>query len=148
LHRGGGLAEAALTNRVQRRRVSRPKVSGGFFVFKGACHPGIGKAERQVMVTILRDDGAEVYETKGGHHGYAHAPAPSLMPMRFRPISTSWMSAAARCSRRITNIPAAIPAGTPPSSIRRSAISCFGRDVWIEAYNERGEIILGFIAAR
>jgi anthranilate synthase len=27
-------------------------------------------------------------------------------------------------------------------------ISCFGRNVWIEAYNERGEVILGFITER
>ncbi|MGO7522429.1 anthranilate synthase component I, partial [Rhizobium brockwellii] len=27
-------------------------------------------------------------------------------------------------------------------------ISSFGRDVWIEAYNERGEVILGFVTER
>ncbi|MGO8249231.1 anthranilate synthase component I, partial [Rhizobium johnstonii] len=27
-------------------------------------------------------------------------------------------------------------------------ISSFGRDFWIEAYNERGEVILGFVTER
>ncbi|MGO6984844.1 anthranilate synthase [Rhizobium leguminosarum] len=99
------------------------------------------------MVTILRDDGAEIYETKGGitvtrqrraiPYGDAVSSYVDKLDERRGAVFSSNYEYPGRYTRWDTAVV------DPPLGI-----SSFGRDVWIEAYNERGEVILGFVTER
>lgn len=99
------------------------------------------------MVTILRDDGAEIYETKGGisvtrqrraiPYGDAVSSYVDKLDERRGAVFSSNYEYPGRYTRWDTAVV------DPPLGI-----SSFGRDVWIEAYNERGEVILGFVSER
>ncbi|MCA2408597.1 anthranilate synthase [Rhizobium leguminosarum bv. viciae 248] len=99
------------------------------------------------MVTILRDDGAEIYETKGGisvmrqrraiPYGDAVSSYIDKLDERRGAVFSSNYEYPGRYTRWDTAVV------DPPLGI-----SSFGRDVWIEAYNERGEVILGFVTER
>jgi len=99
------------------------------------------------MVTILRDDGAEIYETKGGisvtrqrraiPYGDAVSSYIDKLDERRGAVFSSNYEYPGRYTRWDTAVV------DPPLGI-----SSFGRDVWIEAYNERGEVLLGFVAER
>jgi len=99
------------------------------------------------MVTILRDDGAEIYETRGGvtvtrrrraiPYGDAVSSYVDKLDERRGAVFSSNYEYPGRYTRWDTAVV------DPPLGI-----SSFGRDVWIEAYNARGEVILGFIAER
>ncbi|EPE97934.1 anthranilate synthase [Rhizobium grahamii] len=99
------------------------------------------------MVTILRDDGAEIYETRGGitvtrqrraiPYGDAVSSYVDKLDERRGAVFSSNYEYPGRYTRWDTAIV------DPPLGV-----SCHGRDVWIEAYNERGEVILSFIAER
>ena len=99
------------------------------------------------MVTILRDDGAETYETKGGitvtrqRRPTPYADAVSSYIDKLDERRGAVFSSNYEYPGRYTRWDTAIV--DPPLGL-----SCFGRDVWIEAYNERGEAILGFIAEK
>ncbi|MGM4981768.1 anthranilate synthase [Rhizobiales bacterium] len=99
------------------------------------------------MVTILRDDGAEIYETKGGitvtrqRRPTPYADAVSSYIDKLDERRGAVFSSNYEYPGRYTRWDTAIV--DPPLGL-----SCFGRDVWIEAYNERGEAILGFIAEK
>ncbi|PZM13836.1 anthranilate synthase [Rhizobium tubonense] len=99
------------------------------------------------MVTILRDDGAEIYETRGGitvtrqRRPIPYADAVSSYIDKLDERRGAVFSSNYEYPGRYTRWDTAVV--DPPIGI-----SCFGRNVWIEAYNERGEVILGFIAAR
>lgn len=97
------------------------------------------------MVTIIQDDGAEIYETRGGISvsrkrrpvSYADAISSSIdkLDERRGAVFSSNYEYPGRYTRWDTAIV------DPPLGI-----SCRGRAVWIEAYNERGEVLLSFIA--
>ena len=97
------------------------------------------------MVTILQDDGSETYETKGGitvtrarretQYDNAISRFIDMMDERRGAVLSSNYEYPGRYTRWDTAIV------DPPVGI-----SSFGRNLWIEAYNERGEVILGFIA--
>ncbi|MBB3540983.1 MULTISPECIES: anthranilate synthase [unclassified Rhizobium] len=99
------------------------------------------------MVTILRDDGAEIYETRGGitvtrqrraiPYGDAVSSYVDKLDERRGAVFSSNYEYPGRYTRWDTAIV------DPPLGI-----SCHGREVWIEAYNERGEVILSLIAER
>ncbi|MBY5404908.1 anthranilate synthase [Rhizobium leguminosarum] len=99
------------------------------------------------MVTILRDDGAEIYETKGGisvtrqrraiPYGDAVSSYVDKLDERRGAVFSSNYEYPGRYTRWDTAVV------DPPLGI-----SSYGRDVWIEAYNERGEVILGFVTER
>ncbi len=99
------------------------------------------------MVTILRDDGAEIYETKGGitvtrqRRAIPYADAVSSYVDKLDERRGAVFSSNYEYPGRYTRWDTAVV--DPPLGI-----SSFGRNVWIEAYNERGEVILGFIAER
>ncbi|NTJ07803.1 anthranilate synthase [Rhizobium lusitanum] len=99
------------------------------------------------MVTILRDDGAETYETKGGitvtrqRRPTPYADAVSSYIDKLDERRGAVFSSNYEYPGRYTRWDTAIV--DPPLGL-----SCFGRDVWIEAYNERGEAILGFITEK
>ena len=99
------------------------------------------------MVTILRDDGAEIYETKGGitvtrqRRPTPYADAVSSYIDKLDERRGAVFSSNYEYPGRYTRWDTAIV--DPPLGL-----SCNGRDVWIEAYNERGEVILGFIAEK
>ncbi|TIX88471.1 anthranilate synthase [Rhizobium sp. P44RR-XXIV] len=99
------------------------------------------------MVTILRDDGAEVYETKGGitvtrqRRPTPYADAVSSYIDKLDERRGAVFSSNYEYPGRYTRWDTAVV--DPPLGL-----SCSGRDVWIEAYNERGEVILGFIAEK
>ncbi|MDI7860834.1 anthranilate synthase [Rhizobiaceae bacterium n13] len=99
------------------------------------------------MVTIIRDDGAEIYETKGGitvtrqRRPTPYADAVSSYVDKLDERRGAVFSSNYEYPGRYTRWDTAIV--DPPIGI-----SCFGRNVWIEAYNERGEVILGFIGER
>lgn len=99
------------------------------------------------MVTIIQDDGAETYETKGGIKvsrkrrpaDYANAIdnyIEKLDSHRGAVFSSNY-----EYPGRYTRWDTAII--DPPLGI-----SCFGRKMWIEAYNGRGEVLLGFITEK
>ncbi len=96
------------------------------------------------MVTIIRDDGAEIYETKGGitvtrqRTPTPYADAVSSYVDKLDERRGAVFSSNYEYPGRYTRWDTAIV--DPPLGL-----SCFGRKVWIEAYNERGEVILGFI---
>ena len=99
------------------------------------------------MVTILRDDGAEIYETKGGitvtrqrraiPYGDAVSSYIDKLDERRGAVFSSNYEYPGRYTRWDTAVV------DPPLGI-----SCNGRQVWIDAYNERGEVILGFVTER
>ncbi|MGR6430134.1 anthranilate synthase [Rhizobium sp. PAMB 3174] len=99
------------------------------------------------MVTILRDDGAEVYETKGGititrqkiEKPYADAISDyiDMMDERRGAVLSSNYEYPGRYTRWDTAIV------DPPVGV-----SCFGRKMWLDAYNERGEVLLAFIGEK
>lgn len=99
------------------------------------------------MVTILRDDGAEIYETKGGitvtrqRRAIPYADAVSSYVDKLDERRGAVFSSNYEYPGRYTRWDTAVV--DPPLGV-----SSFGRNVWIEAYNERGEIILGFITER
>ncbi len=99
------------------------------------------------MVTILRDDGAEIYETKGGitvtrqRRGIPYADAVSSYIDKLDERRGAVFSSNYEYPGRYTRWDTAVV--DPPLGI-----SCNGRQVWIEAYNERGEVILGFVTER
>ncbi|CAN7402314.1 anthranilate synthase [Rhizobium sp. LjRoot258] len=99
------------------------------------------------MVTILRDDGAEIYETRGGitvtrqRRAIPYADAVSSCIDKLDERRGAVFSSNYEYPGRYTRWDTAVV--DPPLGI-----SCHGRDVWIEAYNERGEVILSFITER
>ncbi|CDM58631.1 MULTISPECIES: anthranilate synthase [Rhizobium] len=99
------------------------------------------------MVTILRDDGAEIYETRGGitvtrqRRAIPYADAVSSYIDKLDERRGAVFSSNYEYPGRYTRWDTAVV--DPPLGI-----SCHGRDVWIEAYNERGEVILSFITER
>jgi anthranilate synthase len=96
------------------------------------------------MVTILRDDGAEIYETKGGisvtrqRRAIPYADAVSSYIEKLDERRGAVFSSNYEYPGRYTRWDTAIV--DPPLGI-----SCNGRNVWIEAYNERGEVLLTFV---
>ncbi len=99
------------------------------------------------MVTILRDDGAEIYETKGGitvtrqRRAIPYADAVSSYIDKLDERRGAVFSSNYEYPGRYTRWDTAVV--DPPLGV-----SSFGRNVWIEAYNERGEVILEFIVER
>ncbi|PKA41247.1 anthranilate synthase [Rhizobium sullae] len=99
------------------------------------------------MVTILRDDGAEIYETRGGvtvtrqRRAIPYADAVVSYVDKLDERRGAVFSSNYEYPGRYTRWDTAVV--DPPLGI-----SSFGRDVWIEAYNERGEVLLGFVAER
>lgn len=99
------------------------------------------------MVTILRDDGAEIYETKGGitvtrqRRAIPYADAVSSYVDKLDERRGAVFSSNYEYPGRYTRWDTAVV--DPPLGV-----SSFGRNVWIEAYNERGEVILDFIVER
>jgi len=99
------------------------------------------------MVTILRDDGAEIYETRGGitvtrqRRAIPYADAVSSYIDKLDERRGAVFSSNYEYPGRYTRWDTAVV--DPPLGI-----SCNGRQVWIEAYNERGEVILAFVAER
>src|SRR6478735_12851029 len=99
------------------------------------------------MVTILRDDGAEIYETKGGitvsrqRRAIPYGDAVSSYVERLDERRGCVFSSNYEYPGRYTRWDTAII--DPPVGI-----SSFGRSLWIEAYNERGEVILEFISRK
>ncbi|KRB50805.1 anthranilate synthase [Rhizobium sp. Root708] len=99
------------------------------------------------MVTIIRDDGAEIYETKGGitvarqRRAIPYADAVSSYIDKLDERRGAVFSSNYEYPGRYTRWDTAVV--DPPLGI-----SCNGRQVWIEAYNERGEVILGFVTER
>ncbi len=99
------------------------------------------------MVTITQDDGSEIYETKGGikvsrkrrEADYASAIDSYVdgLDSRRGAVFSSNYEYPGRYTRWDTAII------DPPLGI-----SSFGRKMWIEAYNGRGEVLLSFIAEK
>ena len=99
------------------------------------------------MATRILEDGAEAYETKGGvtvtrrrrAADYAHAISAYIdkLDERRGAVFSSNYEYPGRYTRWDTAVV------DPPL-----AISSFGRAVWIEAYNGRGEALLSLIADR
>ncbi|MGV8938945.1 MAG: anthranilate synthase [Allorhizobium sp.] len=97
------------------------------------------------MVTIIQDDGAEIYETRGGisvsrkrrpvSYGDAISSSIDKLDERRGAVFSSNYEYPGRYTRWDTAIV------DPPLGI-----SCRGRAVWIEAFNERGEVLLSLIA--
>jgi len=99
------------------------------------------------MVTIIRDDGSETYETKGGiavsrmRRPTPYADAVSGYVDKLDERRGAVFSSNYEYPGRYTRWDTAIV--DPPL-----AISSHGRKVWIEAYNQRGEVLLSFVAER
>ncbi len=99
------------------------------------------------MATILRDDGAETYETRGGiritrkRRPTPYADAVSSYVDRLDERRGCVLSSNYEYPGRYTRWDTAII--DPPLGL-----SSFGRKLWLEAYNERGEVLLGFIHAK
>lgn len=99
------------------------------------------------MVTIIRDDGSETYETKGGiavsrmRRPTPYADAVSGYVDKLDERRGAVFSSNYEYPGRYTRWDTAIV--DPPLGI-----SSHGRNVWIEAYNERGEVLLSFVAER
>ena len=97
------------------------------------------------MVTIIRDDGAEIYETRGGvtitrqRRETPYGDAVSSYVERLDERRGAVFSSNYEYPGRYTRWDTAVI--DPPLGI-----SSFGRAVWVEAYNGRGEVLLGFIA--
>lgn len=99
------------------------------------------------MVTIIRDDGSETYETKGGiavsrmRRPTSYADAISSYVDKLDERRGAVFSSNYEYPGRYTRWDTAIV--DPPLGI-----SSHGKKVWIEAFNDRGEVLLGFIADR
>ncbi|MGN7293188.1 anthranilate synthase [Rhizobium sp. SAFR-030] len=99
------------------------------------------------MITIIEDDGSEVYETRGGisvsrkRRPAPYAEAISSYVDKLDERRGAVFSSNYEYPGRYTRWDTAIV--DPPLGL-----SSFGRDVWIEAYNGRGEVLLDFIAER
>nr|CAD6410025.1 anthranilate synthase [Rhizobium sp. Q54] len=99
------------------------------------------------MVTIIRDDGSETYETKGGiavtctRRPTPYADAVSGYVDKLDERRGAVFSSNYEYPGRYTRWDTAIV--DPPLGI-----SSHGRKVWIEAYNERGEVLLAFVAEK
>jgi anthranilate synthase len=99
------------------------------------------------MVTIIRDDGAEIYETKGGitvtrqRRAIPYADAVSSYIDKLDERRGAVFSSNYEYPGRYTRWDTAVV--DPPLGI-----SCNGRNVWIDAYNERGEVILSLVTER
>ncbi|MFN7023785.1 MAG: anthranilate synthase [Pseudorhizobium sp.] len=99
------------------------------------------------MVTIIRDDGSETYETKGGiavsrmRRPTSYADAISSYVDKLDERRGAVFSSNYEYPGRYTRWDTAIV--DPPLGI-----SSHGRSVWIEAFNERGEVLLSFLADR
>ncbi|CCF20106.1 Anthranilate synthase [Includes: Glutamine amidotransferase] [Pseudorhizobium banfieldiae] len=99
------------------------------------------------MVTIIRDDGSETYETKGGiavsrtRRPTPYADAVSGYVDKLDERRGAVFSSNYEYPGRYTRWDTAIV--DPPLGI-----SSHGRKVWIEAYNERGKVLLSFVAER
>jgi anthranilate synthase len=99
------------------------------------------------MVTIIRDDGSETYETRGGiavsrtRRPTPYADAVSSYVDKLDERRGAVFSSNYEYPGRYTRWDTAIV--DPPLGI-----SSHGRKVWIEAYNGRGEVLLGFIAEK
>ncbi|WP_377296391.1 anthranilate synthase [Rhizobium sp. SGZ-381] len=99
------------------------------------------------MVTIIEDDGSEVYETRGGitvsrkRRPAPYADAISSYVDKLDERRGAVFSSNYEYPGRYTRWDTAIV--DPPLGL-----SSFGRKVWIEAYNGRGEVLLDFIAER
>ncbi|MBP2548820.1 anthranilate synthase [Neorhizobium galegae] len=99
------------------------------------------------MVTIIEDDGSEVYETRGGitvsrkRRPAPYADAISSYVDKLDERRGAVFSSNYEYPGRYTRWDTAIV--DPPLGL-----SSFGRKVWIEAYNGRGEVLLDFIADR
>lgn len=99
------------------------------------------------MVTIIRDDGGETYETRGGisvsreRRPVAYADAISTCVDKLDERRGAVFSSNYEYPGRYTRWDTAIV--DPPLGI-----SSFGRNVWIEAFNARGEVLLGFITEK
>ncbi|MBW8448155.1 MAG: anthranilate synthase [Arenimonas sp.] len=99
------------------------------------------------MATIIRDDGGETYETRGGitvtreRRPTPYADAISSYIDRLDERRGAVFSSNYEYPGRYTRWDTAII--DPPLGL-----SCFGRKVWIEAYNERGEVLLSLIAEK
>lgn len=99
------------------------------------------------MVTIIRDDGSETYETKGGiavsrmRRPTSYADAISSYVDKLDERRGAVFSSNYEYPGRYTRWDTAIV--DPPLGI-----SSHGKNVWIEAFNDRGEVLLGFIADR
>lgn len=97
------------------------------------------------MATIIRDDGGETYETRGGitvtreRRPTPYADAISSYIDRLDERRGAVFSSNYEYPGRYTRWDTAII--DPPLGL-----SCFGRTVWVEAYNERGEVLLSLIA--
>ncbi|WP_112831058.1 anthranilate synthase [Rhizobium cremeum] len=97
------------------------------------------------MATIIRDDGGEIYDTRGGirvarqRRATPYADAIGSYIDRLDSRRGAVFSSNYEYPGRYTRWDTAIV--DPPLGI-----SCFGRKMWIEAYNERGEVLLTFIA--
>ncbi len=99
------------------------------------------------MATIIRNDGAEIYQTRGGitvtrqrretPYGDAVTSYVERLDERRGAVFSSNYEYPGRYTRWDTAVI------DPPLGL-----SSFGRSVWIEAYNERGEVLLGFITDR
>lgn len=99
------------------------------------------------MATKILDDGAEAYETKGGvsvtrrRRAADYANAISAYVDKLDERRGAVFSSNYEYPGRYTRWDTAVV--DPPLGI-----SSFGRAVWIEAYNGRGEVLLSFIAER
>ena len=99
------------------------------------------------MVTIIRDDGSETYETRGGiavtrqRRPTPYADAVSSYIDRLDERRGAVFSSNYEYPGRYTRWDTAVI--DPPLGI-----SSFGRHVWIEAFNERGEVLLTFVTEK
>ncbi|MDQ0454461.1 anthranilate synthase [Rhizobium paknamense] len=99
------------------------------------------------MVTIVKDDDSEIYETRGGitvsrqRRATPYQDAVSSYVEKLDERRGAVFSSNYEYPGRYTRWDTAIV--DPPLGI-----SCFGRKVWIEAYNPRGEVLLSFISEK
>ncbi|MBB4006392.1 anthranilate synthase [Allorhizobium taibaishanense] len=99
------------------------------------------------MATIIRDDNSEIYQTRGGitvtrqRRETPYADAVSSYVEKLDERRGAVFSSNYEYPGRYTRWDTAIV--DPPLGL-----SSFGRKVWIEAYNGRGEVLLSFIADR
>ncbi|MBR0554627.1 anthranilate synthase [Ciceribacter sp. L1K23] len=99
------------------------------------------------MATIIADDGSETYETRGGikvtraRRPTTYADAISTYVDKLDERRGAVFSSNYEYPGRYTRWDTAIV--DPPLGL-----SSFGRKVWIEAYNGRGEVLLSFIAEK
>ena len=114
-------------------------------MYSSASIRALKDGETENMATIIRDDGGDSYETRGGilvtrtRRPTPYADAISSYIDRLDERRGAVFSSNYEYPGRYTRWDTAII--DPPLGI-----SCFGRKVWIEAYNGRGEVLLSLIA--